>query len=529
MSATLETVKSTAQAEVAVGTPPGRLGKPAQAPRPRRLGLALAVIAAAQLMVMLDATIVNVTLPHIQTALHFSGTNLEWVVTAYALAFGGLLLLGGRSGDLLGRRRMLMAGIALFALASLAGGFATGQAWLIAARVIQGIGGALVTPASLSLIAVTFPQGRERNRAMGVYAAVSIAGSALGLIAGGLLTSYAGWRWVFFVNVPIGLVLVLLVPWVLGESERVRGGFDLAGAITGCVGLGALVYGLSEAATTFANGQGISHWGNAKVIASLVAAVILLGTFAFIEGRSRHALVPPRLLASRDRTGAYLISLCVVTAVFGLFFFMTIFVQQVWGYSPVRSGIAYLPLVAAIMTGSGLSSQLVARVGARPLMTVGPLFVAGGTFWLSRISETSTYAGGLLGPLMLTGLGMGLTFVPLSLVALTKVPHKDTGAAASLLNTGQQVGGAIGLAILGTVAWSAVASNTRSAIAASHGAHLPAAAQTALGSHALAYGFGRGYLVAAGIAILAVIIALVMIRVKKSDLEGIDPMAAQTG
>ncbi len=480
-------------------------------------------------MVMLDATIVNVALPHIQDALHFSGTNLEWVVNAYTLAFGGLLLLGGRSGDLLGRRRILMAGIALFALASLAGGFATDQAWLLTARVIQGIGGALVTPASLSLIAVTFPEGRERNRAMGVYAAVSIAGAAIGLIAGGLLTSYADWRWVFFVNVPIGLVLVLLAPRVLGESERVRGGFDLAGAITGSVGLGALVYGLSGAATTFANGQAISHWGNAKVIVSLVAAVVLLGAFALIEGRSRHALVPPRVLASRDRTGAYLISLCVVTAVFGLFFFMTLFVQQVWGYSPVRSGIAYLPMVAAIMAGSGLSSQLVARVGARPLMTVGPLFAAGGMFWLSRISETSTYAGGLLGPLMLTGLGMGLTFVPLSLVALAKVPHKDTGAAASLLNTGQQVGGAIGLAILGTVAWSAVASNTRSAVAATHGAHLPVAAQTALGSHALAYGFGRGYLVAAGIAILAVIIALVMIRVKRSDLEGIDPMAAQTG
>ena len=529
MSATREKVKSTAQAEVAVGTPSGRPGKPAEAPGPRRLGLALAAIAAAQLMVVLDGTIVNVALPHIQTALHFSGTNLEWVVTAYALAFGGLLLLGGRSGDLLGRRRILMAGIALFALASLAGGFAAGQAWLLTARVIQGIGGALVTPASLSLIAVTFPEGRERNRAMGVYAAVSIAGAALGLIAGGLLTSYAGWRWVFFVNVPIGLVLVLLAPRVLGESERVRGGFDLAGAITGCVGLGALVYGLSGAATTFANGQAISHWGNAKVIVSLVAAVVLLGAFAFIEGRSRHALVPPRVLASRNRTGAYLISLCIVTAVFGLFFFMTLFVQQVWGYSPVRSGTSSLPVVAAIMAGSGLSSQLVARVGARPLMTVGPLFAAGGTFWLSRISETSTYAGGLLGPLMLTGLGMGLTFVPLSLVALAKVPHQDTGAAASLLNTGQQVGGAIGLAILGTVAWSAMASNTRSAVAAAHGAHLSAAAQTALGSHALAYGFGRGYLVAAGIAILAVIIALVMIRVKRSDLEGIDPMAAQTG
>jgi predicted MFS family arabinose efflux permease len=262
---------------------------------------------------------------------------------------------------------------------------------------------------------------------------------------------------------------------------------------------------------------------------SLVAAGVLLGAFALIEARSRHALVPPRVLASRDRAAAYLISLCVVTAVFGMYFFMTIFVQQVLGYSPVRSGVAYLPMVAAIMAGAALSSQLVARIGARPLMTVGPLLVAEGMFWVSRISETGTYVGGLLGPLMLTGLGLGLTFVPLSLVALAKVPHKDTGVAASLLNTGQQVGGAIGLAILGTVAWSAVASNTKSAITAAHGAHLSTAAQTALGNHALAYGFGRGYLVAVGIAMLAVVIALAMIRVKRSDLAGIDPMAAQTG
>jgi EmrB/QacA subfamily drug resistance transporter len=529
VSASRGKAESTAQAEVAVGTQQARRGEPAQAPRPQRLGLALVVIAAAQLMVVLDATIVNVALPHIQDALHFSGTNLEWVVNAYTLAFGGLLLLGGRSGDLLGRRRVFIAGIALFALASLAGGFATDQAWLLTARVIQGIGGALAAPASLSLIAVTFPEGKERNRAMGVYSAVSIAGAAIGLIAGGLLTSYADWRWVFFVNVPIGLALVLLAPRVLRESERVRGNFDLPGAITGSLGLGALVYGLSEAATTFVNGQAISHWGNTKVIVSLVAAVVLLGAFALIEARSRHALVPPRVLASRDRTAAYLISLCIGTAVFGMFFFMTLFVQQVWGYSPVRSGIAYLPMVATIMVGAGLSSQLVARIGARPLMTVGPLFAAAGMFWLSRISETSTFAGGVLGPLMVTGLGMGLTFVPLSLVALAKVPNKDTGVASSLLNTGQQVGGSIGLAILGTVAWSAVASNTKSAIAATHGAHLSAGAQTALGNHALAYGFGRGYLVAAGISVIAVIIALVMIRVKKSDLEGIDPAAAQTG
>jgi EmrB/QacA subfamily drug resistance transporter len=521
VSATSGQAETTAPAAAAVRTPVG------EAAPPRRLGLALLVIAAAQLMVVLDATIVNVALPHIQNALHFSGTNLEWVVNAYTLAFGGLLLLGGRSGDLLGRRRMFIAGIALFAVASLAGGFATDQAWLLVARVVQGIGGALAAPASLSLIAVTFPEGRERNRAMGVYSAVSIAGAAIGLIAGGLLTSYADWRWVFFVNVPIGLVLVLLAPRVLGESERRRGRFDLPGAITGSVGLGALVYGLSEAATTFTNGQAVGHWGSVKVIVSLVAAVVLLGAFALIEARSRHALVPPRVLRSRNRTGAYLISLCIGTAVFGMFFFMTIFVQTVWGYSPVRSGVAYMPMVAAIMVGAGLASSLVTRIGARPLMIMGPAFAAGGMFWLSLISEHSTYTGGLLGPMMLTGLGMGLTFVPLSLVSLAGVGNDDAGIAASLLNVGQQVGGSIGLAILGTVAWSAVASNLRSA-SATAGSHLSQAAQTAMSNHALAYGFGRGYLVSAGIALLALVVSLVFIRVKKSDLAGIDPMAAPT-
>jgi EmrB/QacA subfamily drug resistance transporter len=496
--------------------------------RPRRLGLALTVIATAQLMVVLDATIVNVALPHIQNALHFSGANLEWVVNAYALAFGGLLLLGGRSGDLLGRRRIFMAGIALFAFASLVGGFATDEAWLLTARVVQGIGGAMAAPTSLALIAVTFPEGKERNRAMGVYASMSIAGGAVGLIAGGLLTSYADWRWVFFVNAPIGLAVLLLAPRVLGESERLSGRFDLPGAITGSLGLGALVYGLSEAATTFSNGQAVSHWGSTKVIVSLVASVVLLIAFGFIEARSKHALVPPRVLASRNRTGAYLISLCIGTALFGMFFFMTLFVQDVWGYSPVRSGVAYLPMVAGIFAGAGLSSTLVARVGARVLLIAGPLLAAGGMFWLSRITEHSSYAGGLLGPMLITGLGMGTTFVPLSLVSLSKVPLRDAGVASSLLNTGQQVGGSIGLAILGTVAWSAVASSLKSGTAAA-GAHATAGPGSPVYSHALAHGFSQGYLVSSGVALLGLIVSLVFIRVKKADLEGIDPMAAPAG
>ena len=463
---------------------------------PRRLGLALAVIATAQLMVVLDATIVNVALPHIQNALHFSGSNLEWVVNAYALAFGGLLLLGGRSGDLLGRRRIFIFGILLFSLASLLGGFATDQAWLLGARVLQGIGGAFAAPTALSLIAVTFPEGPPRNRAMGVYAAMSVAGGAVGLIAGGLLVQYLDWRWVFFVNVPIGLALAFLAPRVLGESERRRGAFDLPGAITGSLGLAALVYGLSSAATS---PNGVSHWGDTKVIVSLVAAVVLLVAFGFIEVRSKHALVPMRVLRSRDRTGSYLIMLCVGTALFGMFFFLTLFLQNVWGYSALKTGIAYLPMIATVMVASGIASQLVTRIGARPLMLAGSAIATGGMFWLSRITENSHYASGLLGPMMVTALGMGLLFVPISLVALAKVADNDAGVASSLLNTGQQVGGSIGLAILGTVAWSAVATSIHSqtAAAAKHAtAHLSgakaAALQKAITDHALLDRFLQG-------------------------------------
>ena len=446
----------------ASGALAARAAATAQAPR-RRLGLALAVIATAQLMVVLDATIVNVALPHIQSALGFSDSNLAWVVNAYTLAFGGLLLLGGRSGDLLGRRRIFIAGILIFAGASLLGGFATGQAWLLAARALQGAGGAMAAPTALSLIAVTFPEGPPRNRAMGVYAAMSVAGIAVGLIAGGLLVSYLSWRWVFFVNVPIGVVVAALAARVLPESQRSSGRFDLPGAITGTLGVAALVYGLSSAATSQ---NGVSHWGDTKVIAALAAAAALLAAFAVIEVRSKDALVPIRVLRSRDRTGAYLISLCIGTALFGMFFFLTIFVQNVWGYSPLKAGLAFLPLVVVIMAASGIASQLVNRIGARPLMIAGSALMAGGMFWLSRISEHSSYAGGLLAPMLVIAAGLGLLFVPMSLVSLTKVRNADTGVASSLLNVGQQVGGSIGLALLGTIAWSAVTSSLRSQAAA---------------------------------------------------------------
>jgi EmrB/QacA subfamily drug resistance transporter len=518
--------------EVSTAAASNATATPGQGAPTRRLGLALAVIATAQLMVVLDATIVNVALPHIQTALHFSGTNLEWVINAYTLAFGGLLLLGGRSGDLLGRRRVFIAGILLFSLASLLGGFATDEAWLLTARVVQGIGAAFAAPTALSLIAVTFPEGPPRNRAMGVYAAMSVAGGAVGLIAGGLLVEYATWRWVLFVNVPIGLLVAVLATRVLPESTRRRGQFDLPGAITGSFGLAALVYGLSNAATT---PNGASHWGDTKVIVSLVLAVVLLVSFGFIEVRSKQALVPMRVLRSRDRTGSYLISLCVGTALFGMFFFLTLFVQNVWGYSPLKTGIAYLPMIGMIMLASGVASQLVNRIGARPLMLVGSVISTGGLFWLSRINENSHYVSGLLGPMLVTALGMGLIFVPLSLVALTKVADNDAGVASSLLNVGQQVGGSIGLAILGTVAWSAVATSVHSQVAAAakHAAgHLSAAQQAAaaraITDHAYSVGFSKGYVVSAGIAVIGLLITILAIRVKREDLAGINPMAAPT-
>jgi EmrB/QacA subfamily drug resistance transporter len=515
-------------------------------PGSRHLGLALVVIATAQLMVVLDATIVNVALPDIQKALGFSGSGLEWVVNAYALTFGGLLLLGGRAGDILGRRRVFIAGIVLFSVASLLGGFANSEAWLLAARAVQGVGGAIVAPTALALVTTTFPEGPPRNRAMGVYAAMSIGGAAVGLLAGGLLTTYLSWRWVLFVNVPIGVVVALLAPRAIAAAPRRertaggqrarRGGFDIPGAITSTLGLAALVYGLSSAGTT---ANGVSHWGDTKVIVSLAAAVVLLAGFLVIESRSKHALMPLRIFRNRNRSGAYLIMLCVGTAMFGMFFFLTIFVQTVWGYSALRTGIAYLPMVAAIMVMAGVSAQLVSRIGARPLLLAGSAIGTGGFFWLSRINEHSTYVGGLLGPLLVTAAGLGMLFMPLTLVALSRVTDQDSGLASSLLNTGQQVGGSIGLAVLGTVAWTVVANTARTSAAhakaaaaaaaqAGHPLHETAAqvarAKTAIYDHALSVGFSRGFEVSALIALIALVVTIAMIRVTREDLAGVQAM-----
>ena len=327
-----------------------------------------------------------------------------------------------------------------------------------------------------------------------------------------------------FVNVPIGAAVALAAPRVLAETPRARGRFDLPGAVTGTVGIAALVYGLVSAATS---PNGVSHWGDAKVVASLAAAAVLLAAFAVIETRSRQALLPVRLLRDRNRTGAYLSYAGVGIFIFGMFFFLTVFMQAVWEYSALKTGLAYLPFTAALFLGAGAVAQLVPRIGARPLLLAGSAAAAGGLYWLSRISEHDTYTSAVLGPTMIIGAGAALLFVTLSLVALNRVPEADSGVASSLLNTGQQAGGSIGLAVLGTVAWTVVANSihaqaARAAAAAraGHPAHPGGPLAAEIYNHALATGFGRGFLVAAGIALLTLIINLAVIRVRRADLAG---------
>jgi EmrB/QacA subfamily drug resistance transporter len=451
---------------------------------PRRLGLALVVIAAAQLMIVLDATIVNVALPHIQRALGFSGTGLEWIITAYSLAFGSLLLLGGRLGDIYGRRRVFMTGVLLFALASLVGGFATSGWWLLASRAVQGAGAALAAPTALALIATTFPMGAPRNRALGVWAGMAGAGGAIGLLLGGILTSYVSWRWVFFVNAPIGLVVAALAPVALVGGGRLQRRLDIPGVVTSTAGLALLVYGLTHAA---AGPGGSSRWGDWVTIASLAGGVALLVGFVFIEKYVKEPELDLDLLRSRRRSGAYIMMLLLGTAMFAVFFFLTIYVQTVWGYSPVRAGLAWVPFpIALIAINIFVARVLVAKVGVRPLLMAGPLFAGAGFMWLSRLSPTGSYWTDLLAPMLVLALGMGLMFVPMTLMVVSHVRHDEAGAASSLLNIGQQVGGSIGLAAIGTIAWTSVANTVRDSMTAA------AASGAAQGAGASAAGAGEG-------------------------------------
>ena len=481
----------------------------------RRLGLALVVISTAQLMLVLDELIVNTALPHIQRALQFSGTGLEWVVTGYAVTFGGLLMLGGRSGDILGRRRMFSAGILVFTAASLLGGLATSSWLLIAARVLQGVGAAVAAPAALSLIAVTFPEGRIRTRALGVYAAMTGMGGGVGLVAGGLLTTYASWRWVFFVNVPIGLLLAFGARFVLPESQRYPRRWDLPGAVTGTAGFALLIYGLTRGAT---GPDGVSHWGEAATILTLAGATAALIAFVVIEARSAQPLLPLWIFADRNRAGVYLILLCLASTFFGMFFFLTLFTQVTWGYSALRGGLAYLPFVGGFIVFAGLCSRIVPRLGARVPMTIGAVLAPVAMFWLARVHEHSHYLTGVCLPLLVFAATAGLIFVPLTMTLVAGISDEHSGVASSMFNAGQQVGGAVGLAVIGSVAWTVVNSHVKDSLGRLSAGHAAVRPGSPVYDHALATGVTTALTIGAGATVLALIVTLVTIRVRRQDL-----------
>ncbi|GAA3766963.1 MFS transporter [Streptomyces phyllanthi] len=504
--------------------------KPGAARREGHPGIALTVIAACQLMVVLDATIVNIALPHIQDALEFSTTDLTWVVSAYTLAFGGLLLLGGRAGDILGRRRVFMTGILLFTLASLLGGLAQEPWQLLAARALQGVGGAIASPTSLALITTTFAEGPERNRAFGVFAAVSAGGGAIGLLAGGMLTEWLDWRWVLFVNVPIGVLIAVLTPRYIGESERHPGRFDIAGALTSTAGMASLVYGFIRASE--------EGWRDTLTLGSFGAAVVLLLAFGIIESRAREPITPLRMFADRNRSGTYVIMLSLAAAMFGMFFFIVLFVQNVLRYSPIESGLAFLPVTVAIVTGAGLSQRFLPVLGPKPFMVTGSTLVVLGLGWQTFITPDSSYVGGILGPMLLFAFGMGLNFVTLTLTAVSGVAQHEAGAASGLLNATQQVGGSLGLSILTTVFGTASRDETekqlpkfladgtaeqKAEFAKTH--QLPAP----WGHEVLAQGISTAFVPAAAMAVLALATAALVIKVRKSDLDALAGTAGPAG
>jgi EmrB/QacA subfamily drug resistance transporter len=465
----------------------------------RRRWIALALLCIAQFVVVLDASITNVALPTIGRSLDISQDNLSWVVNAYVLTFGGFLLLGGRLADLLGRRRVFMFGLVLFALASLAGGFAESEGFLIAARAVQGLGAAILSPAALSIITTTFRDGSERNKALGVWGAVAGSGGAAGVLLGGVLTEYAGWEWVLWVNVPIGIAAAIIAPSLIRESrsESETRAFDVAGAISVTAGLSALVYGLVEAPD--------AGWGSTQTIGLLALAVALLGTFVAVELRSASPLVPFSIFRLRTLTGANVVGILTGASLFSMFFFISLYMQNVLGYSAIKAGLSYLPLAGSIIIAAGVASGLVTKVGYKPILAAGMALIAAGLLWFSQISPDGSFVSDILGPSLLAAVGLGFAFVPQTIAAVAGVKETLAGLASGLINTSQQVGGALGLAVLSTVAFPQIDDG----IAASGGnpADLP---------QILTDGYADAFLVGAGIAVLGLIATLTLIRGRDS-------------
>jgi EmrB/QacA subfamily drug resistance transporter len=453
------------------------------------LGAILALACLAQFMVILDVSVVNVALPAIRSALHFSEQDLQWVVNAYTVTFAGFLLLGGRAADLLGRRRVFVSGLVLFALASLAGGLAGSQAMLIAARAAQGLGGAIVAPASLSILTTTFEEGAARNRAVGIWGAMGGAGGAAGVLLGGVLTDLLSWRWILFINLPIGLIAALLAARYIPEGRERAGtrSFDLAGAVAATLGLSVLVLGIVR--------TDVAGWGAPSTLALMGGGLALLAVFVAVEGRfARSPLMPLRIYSSRTLSAANIVVLLVGAASFAMWFFLSLYLQQVLGYSPLRAGFAFLPMTLCIVAGSTLASRAVTRVGPKPMLVAGMVLQAAGLALFTQISPAGSYLGDVLVPSLLVAVGIGFAFVPVTIAAVTGVSSSEAGLASGLVNTSRLVGGALGLAILAALATSRTNGD------AHHAATIHAA---------LTSGFVLAFAVAAAFAAAGAVIALV--------------------
>ena len=470
----------------------------------------LILVALAQFMVVLDVSIVNVALPSIQKAFHMTPTNLQWIVTAYTLTFGGFLLLGGRAADLYGRRKVFLAGVTVFTIASLGCGLAQSGNMIIWFRAIQGLAGAFMSPAALSIVLVTYREGHERNAALAVWGAVASGGAAFGVLLGGILTQYADWRWNFFVNVPVGILVVLASLRILDrhESEAEHNDLDLPGAILATSGLVALVYGLVKAP-----GYG---WTDAHTIGFLSLAAILLIGFVINEARAKNPLMPLHLFKIRNLVGADSMMLFMTAGMFSVFFFTTLYLQEVLGYTPIHTGMSFLvvPIVVGIVATN--VPRIIKKVGYKPILVVAPLFVSAGLFYLSKIPVNGTFWGNVAPGLILLGIGMGATFVSVTIAATSGVRGDESGVASGLLNTSQQVGGAIGLAVLTGIAASATTEYIKNLNLLSRPTREQVAAATV-------HGFQKGYLIAATFGIIASIIATLVIKQRKGDKTELSP------
>jgi EmrB/QacA subfamily drug resistance transporter len=484
----------------------------ATAPHPRRW-IALAVIAVSQLMVVLDATIVNIALPSAKVTLGISDANQQWVITAYTLAFGGLLLLGGRIADYWGRKRTFLVGMIGFAAASAIGGAAQSGELLFAARALQGAFGALLAPAALALLTVLFTDGKERAKAFAVYGAIAGGGSAIGLILGGVLTEYANWRWCLLVNIPVALIaLALAIPLVPESRAQGNTKYDIPGAVVVTLGLTSLVYGFTQAA---------SHgWDARTTLGFIGAGVVLLAVFVLIEQRTAYPLLPLRIILDRNRGGAYLTSLLIGAGLFGSLLFLTLYLQVVLGYKPLQAGLASLPVTVGVLIAAATASQLMPKLGAKPLMIAGSIFAAGAMLSLTQIEVDSSFVARLLPAQILLGLGLGFVFVPLSSLALVGVPEHDAGAASAALNATQQIGGSLGTALLNTFYTSAaaayVAANMTAAAASDPVQAKAITLEGLVDGYATAFVWGAGLIVTAGVA------TAVLVKVRKEDLPAAD-------